>query len=219
MTQRCVCVLIPWLFFAHVSAALAGTWSQQQHVRQHSLTLCQDSAVALATASRAINTSTSDERLSAAATIQQDTTAQYRNIAESKITQRAWMYSAILPGWGQVYNKQYWKVPVLYLGFVGLGWGAMYYDGEYATFKQRLIQGKQGNSLKSYVDECRQGRDLCIIFVSLWYVINIFDAYVGASLKTFTLSEDIAMQVQPNVFTAIPKEPHVGFSLTLRLVG
>lgn len=222
MTRQCVCVLIYWLFCMHTETALADTLSPQEWTHKHSFTQCKRSVVARAMAPQVIGaviSSASDGQLSTTVTMAQDNAQQYRDISESKEKQRAWIYSAILPGWGQVYNKQYWKVPVLYAGFVGLGLGAMYYHGEYVTFKQRLTQSKRGDSLKGYVDECRQGRDLCIIFAALWYVINIFDAYAGASLKTFTLSDDITMQVQPNVFSAMHKASNVGVSLTLSLRG
>ena len=129
--------------------------------------------------------------------------------------QQAWMYSAILPGWGQGYNKHYWKIPAIYAGFLGLGWGALYYHREYVELKRELLQRKSGRNLINLVDECRMGRDLCLIFTSLWYVINIFDAYVGASLKTFTLSDDISIEVQPSVLHTASNKFKIRMDLTL----
>ncbi|MHA7878057.1 MAG: DUF5683 domain-containing protein [Bacteroidota bacterium] len=160
-----------------------------------------------------------DQPLFTTTTLVQDNANQYRDVAESKTKQRAWLYSALLPGWGQVYNQQYWKVPAIYAGFSGLIVGTVYYHHEYMKSKERLVRARQTRSVQSYVDMCRQGRDLCAIFAILWYVANIFDAYVGASLKTFTLSDDVSMRVQPSVFPAMHQEAHVGLSLTLSLRG
>jgi Family of unknown function (DUF5683) len=153
-------------------------------------------------------------------TAAQADTKQRHYIAEAMVMQRTWIYSSILPGWGQIYNEHYWKVPVIYVGFAGLLGGAIYYHKEYLGVKRVLLQKvkeKKPDSLRNYVDYCRQGRDLCLIFVALWYVINIFDAYVGASLKTFTLSDDISMAVQPSVLPMVANKPTIGLSLTLSL--
>jgi hypothetical protein len=161
---------------------------------------------------------TSAQQVSAPTAATQDDTQQRRYIAEEMVMQRAWLYSSILPGSGQIYNKHYWKVPVIYVGFAGLLGGAIYYHREYLRQKRVLLrEAKKYNvvSLENYVNDCRQGRDLCFIFTALWYIVNIFDAYVGASLKTFTLSDDISMKVQPNVLPMVKSKPVIGIDLTL----
>ncbi|MCU0318140.1 MAG: DUF5683 domain-containing protein [Amoebophilaceae bacterium] len=140
---------------------------------------------------------------------------EHAHIDEKVVMQQAWMYSAILPGWGQGYNQHYWKVPVIYAGFLGLGWGALYYHKGYVAFRRELLRKKSGGNLINHVDEYRMGRDLCLIFTALWYVINVFDAYAGASLKTFTLSDDISIEVQPSVLHTVANDPTIGMSLTL----
>ena len=138
-----------------------------------------------------------------------------RYIAEERRMQRAWMYSAVLPGWGQVYNGDYWKVSAFYAVFGALGWGAIYNHQEYIKFRRALRQSKHSHSFKNYVDNCRRDRDLFVIFATLWYVANIFDAYAGASLKTFNLSDDISLEVQPSILPSAQDTPTVGLSLTL----
>lgn len=124
-------------------------------------------------------------------------------MAEAMKMQRAWIYSAMMPGWGQVYNEHYWKVPAMYALFGALGGGAVY--NHQAALKYPLGVAKE---------DAERTRDLCIISIGLLYIANIFDAYVGASLKTFNLSDDITVGVQPNLAPTTQDGPNVGLSLT-----
>jgi hypothetical protein len=138
-----------------------------------------------------------------------------RLVAEEMNMQRAWMYSAILPGLGQAYNEHYWRIPIIYGVFIGLGWGAYYNHQVYIKHKHKLIEQGFYHGLNNYVDACRQDRDLFIIFAALWYIANIFDAYIGASLKTFDLSNDIGIQFQPSIAPTTQNTPTAGLTLTL----
>jgi hypothetical protein len=217
MAMRRVFVLMNWLFCIHVTTVLAAT-PQQKHAWKHSLAQSRNRAIAPPITPQVAGDAsphTTAQQAPTPTAAAQDATKQRRYIAEEMVMQQAWIYSAVLPGWGQVYNEHYWKVPAIYAGFAGLGWGAIYYHKEYINYKAELIQKKRPNNLNNYVNECRMGRDLCIIFAALWYVVNIFDAYVGSSLKTFTLSDDISMEVQPSVLPTVQNKPNVGLSLTL----
>jgi Family of unknown function (DUF5683) len=206
MAARRIFFLIGWLLCIPTTNVLAVTPKLKQ-VENHPVVQRSNGVVVpLATPQIAGNTPH---------TAAQDNAKNHRYIAEEMAMQRAWMYSAVLPGWGQVCNKHYGKVPVIYLGFVGLGWGAIYYHREYTYYKARLIQKKEADNLTNYVNDCRMGRDLCVILAALWYIANIFDAYVGSSLKTFTLSDDISMDVRPSVLSTAQHEPKVGLSMTL----
>jgi len=207
MAMRCGFVLMSWLFCIHVTTVLAAT-PQQKRVVKHAPAQNRNRAVMPPITPQVAG----NIPLNTAA---QDATKKRRYIAEEMGMQRAWMYSAVLSGWGQVYNEHYWKVPVIYVGFAGLGWGAIYYHKEYVKSKAVLTLKRDANNLMNYVNDCRMGRDLCIIFAALWYIVNIFDAYVGSSLKTFTLSDDISLEVQPSVLPTVQNKPNVGLSLTL----
>jgi hypothetical protein len=209
--------LMSWLFCIHVTTVLAAM-PQQKHAGKHLPAQSRNRVVALSTNPKMagdVAPHTAAKQSTTPITAAQDATKQRRYIAEEMVMQRAWIYSAVLPGWGQVYNEHYWKVPAIYVGFAGLGWGAIYYHREYVHYREELVQKKGADNLKNYVNECRIGRDLCIIFATLWYVVNIFDAYAGSSLKTFTLSDDISVEVQPNVLPTAQNKPNVGLSLTL----
>lgn len=143
---------------------------------------------------------------------------QHRHTAEAMTMQRAWLCSAVVPGWGQTHNKQYWKVPAIYAVFAALGWGAIYNHQQYRQEKRKLIAANAANesyptNIKNYINDCRTRRDLCVIFAGIWYIINIFDAYAGASLKTFNLSDDISLEIQPSTLSLVQNTPTVGISL------
>ncbi len=126
---------------------------------------------------------------------------------------KATILSAVLPGAGQVYNKKYWKVPVLYAGFATLGYFIKYNNDEYEVFKDAFVARVDGDesTVDDYVgiysdqdlqrlkDFYRRNRDLSIVGISLLYVLNIVDASVDAHLFYFEVSDDISMRWQPGI--------------------
>lgn len=149
-------------------------------------------------------------------TAERDKDEKRRNLALERDVQRAWMYSAIVPGWGQAYNQQYGRVVAIYVMFGVFGWGAHYYHREYRQAKLEYIQASYDDySMKSYVNYCRRYRDLFIIAGSVWYLANIVDACAGASLKTFDISNDLSLKVKPAVVPTACNAPAVGVSVSL----
>lgn len=120
-------------------------------------------------------------------------------------TQRAWLYSAVIPGLGQVYNKNYWKIPLIYGIFAGLAWGAIYNHMEYTTSRRELIEKYKSrqdvpkySNLGNFIEGRKRDRTIFILAIGLWYLINVFDAYVGGSLKTFDVSDDLEIVIPLN---------------------
>lgn len=137
-------------------------------------------------------------------------------------TKAVW-YSALCPGLGQIYNRRYWKLPIVIGGFLGLGYGASwnnsmltdytraYYDlmdndpstKSYMDFFPPTMNEESLNrtwlerTLKSRKDYFRRNRDLCIIGMVGVYLIAVVDAYVDASLTNFDISPDLSMQLSP----------------------
>ena len=122
---------------------------------------------------------------------------------------KASIMSACLPGLGQVYNKKYWKVPVIYAVLGGLTyWGITsqtqlkYYsnnlrfqnDEDPATLNTSGYSTEQLVTQKRYY---RKFRDIAVIAGVLVYLINIIDANVDAHLKTFDVSDDLSLQLKP----------------------
>ncbi len=133
------------------------------------------------------------------------------------------IYSAIFPGLGQIYNRKYWKLPILYGGFVGftyaISWNNGYYrdylgayqdimDDDPGTYRWRdmLPYGLDWESvdqewfkgvLQQRKDYYRYYRDLSIIGTVALYLVAIVDAYVDAQLFDFDISPDLSMRVAP----------------------
>ena len=155
--------------------------------------------------------------------ITEDTHAQYvldyqtpdSTFMYSHSPNKATFYSAILPGLGQIYNKKYWKVPIIYAGFGGLIYYVNYNNFVYAKYKDayqiklRIESGELGleeedpfpnassNQIKGQKDNWRRYRDLSIIGIGLLYVLQILDADVDAHLFDYDVSEDISMRFNP----------------------
>jgi hypothetical protein len=125
---------------------------------------------------------------------------------------KAAIFSAALPGLGQVYNRKAWKVPIIYAGFGVLGYMIYAYNGEYQVYKEAYVWVANGSvdtidnpyaykynqsQLQSGMDFYRRNRDLSIIVTSLWYVLNILEAYVDAHFFDYDISEDISLRISP----------------------
>lgn len=152
-------------------------------------------------------------------------------------TRAVWL-SALFPGLGQVYNRRYWKLPIVIGGFMGLGYATSWNNrmlNDYTQAYRDLMDNDP--STKSYMDFFppnakeedlnrswmertfkarkdfyRRNRDLCIICMVGVYLIAMVDAYVDASLSHFDISPDLTMDVYP---TLIPdtRNSRVGIGL------
>lgn len=130
---------------------------------------------------------------------------------------RASLYSALLPGLGQAYNGDYWKIPIFYGGFVVSGYCWAFNQKQYIRYKNMYIEAAaegstyQGNlSLDNmiwYRNKFRRFRDYSIIATALIYVLNIIDANVFAHFNDFDISDDITFKVEPGVIEPIAPNP------------
>ncbi len=147
---------------------------------------------------------------------------------------RAALFSAVLPGLGQVYNKKYWKLPILYGGFFALGYSIDFNNHYYHLFKdayQARIKGDStsdtyikykkiypdDNSLLVRRDYYRRTRDLMWIITAGVYILNIIDAYVDAHLSNYDISDNLSMNAQPGLQFSFNKNPVPSLALTFTL--
>ena len=143
-----------------------------------------------------------------------------------KIPKRAGLYSALLPGAGQVYTKKYWKVPIIYAGLITSAYyineSQELFDLYKTTYLNRLdgknndeFQGKYTNThLLTLIEHYRRNREISTLLFTLTYVLNIVDASVSAHLFDYDVSEDISLHIQP-IYMA--KENASGLSLSIKL--
>lgn len=130
----------------------------------------------------------------------------------------ATLRSAILPGWGQWYNKKYWKIPIIY-GALGITTGVFFYNLKtYRLLREAVILRSDTNqandvlidpqfihlstpSLRLYRNSFRQNIDYSVLVFLLFWGLNVVDATVDAHLKAFDVSPNISMKLKPNFST------------------
>lgn len=154
-------------------------------------------------------------------------------------TRAVWL-SALFPGLGQVYNRRYWKLPLVVGGFMGLGYATSWNNGmlndytrayrdlmdtdpstkSYMNFfpsttkEEDLDKSWLENILKSRKNYFRRNRDLCIICIIGVYFVAMIDAYVDASLCHFDISDNLTMDWAP---TLIPSAYERGYKPSIGL--
>lgn len=136
---------------------------------------------------------------------------------------KATIYSAVFPGMGQIYNRKYWKVPLVYGGFATLGYFINFNNEQYTLYKQAysdiidtdpytnshlklkvneyLLQPERisnfTEALRRQKDYWRRNRDLVVIGTVVFYAVNIIDASVDAHFFNFDISDDLTINWVP----------------------
>ena len=142
---------------------------------------------------------------------------------------KAAFYSAVLPGLGQAYNRQYWKIPLVYAA-LGITTGTFIINMDnYRTFRNAYRIRMDGNAdtvddyvglysdngLKFLRDAYREYVDYSVLVFVLAYGLNIVDATVFAHLKDFNMSDDLSMKIVPTVIN----NQALGLSLRFSIGG
>lgn len=122
--------------------------------------------------------------------------------------------SAVIPGWGQAYNKKYWKIPLIY-GALGTTAAVFVYNLKtYKILKKAIILRSDSDpandtlvdkqfinlsteSIRSYRNSFRQSVDYSVLFFVAFWALNVVDATVDAHLKAFDVSDNISFRVKP----------------------
>jgi len=156
-------------------------------------------------------------------------------IAIEAMPRRAAMKSLMLPGLGQIYNKRWWKVPLVYGGFIGIGLVFEFNHRNYQIFLKEaqfrelnpqktqnpLYAGYTNEGIIQIKDAYRRDRDLSVLAGLGFYAITIIDAYVDAKFFRFDISDELSLKVQPSVdqfpVHAAVFSPVVGLKLKLSL--
>jgi Family of unknown function (DUF5683) len=148
---------------------------------------------------------------------------------------KATLRSAILPGWGQAYNKKYWKIPIVYAA-LGITAGVFNYNIkeyrkiQYAygvlvtkdtpNFKnvakelQPYIELNAESSLRNVRSEFRQNIDYSVLIFILMWGLNVVDATVDGHLKEFDVSDNLSLKIKPSL-QSLPSTAGISFVFTI----
>lgn len=144
---------------------------------------------------------------------------------------KATLMSTFVPGLGQVYNKKYWKLPIIYGGIGTTLYFAFSNQTEYKRFKDAYLIRIDTDStttdefdgilspedIRTNMDVYRRNRDFNILIASLIYVFNIVDAAVDAHLFTFPVNDNLSFYFQPTINLTHNNQLSKGFSLVITL--
>ena len=144
---------------------------------------------------------------------------RYDSAMKAHSPKKAALRSAILPGWGQIYNKKYWKLPIVY-GGLGTCAGIFFYNlsnykntkfayrvkynmrvnftdsALFSSIKPNL-QPIDEQALQFYRNQFRRDIDYSVLVFLLLWGLNVVDATVDAHLKSFDVSPDLSLQIRP----------------------
>jgi hypothetical protein len=146
---------------------------------------------------------------------------------------KASIYSAVLPGLGQIYNHKYWKVPIVYAGFGVFTYfivtNTNYYLEYYSAYIEKINNAKHGNyqdlvdkytsdNLLSAAEYYRRNLEISILLSAVWYIMNILDATVDAHLYTYNINKDLSMSASPAIIsTEHSNKLNPGIKLTFNI--
>jgi hypothetical protein len=149
---------------------------------------------------------------SGAQTLKADTVTPDSILEKQHSPVKAAMMSLCLPGLGQVYNKKYWKVPIIYAGLGVMTYFIVTNAGQYYDYKNAYKESVNGDTTGQYQDLVRKytqqdllsARDyyrrnleISCILTGVWYILNIVDAAVDAHLFTYNISDKLSLKVDP----------------------
>ena len=138
---------------------------------------------------------------------------------------RALWLAIVFPGGGQIYNRKYWKLPLIYGGFMGCLYAMNWNNNMYKDYSQAFLdisdndpntasynsylhlgakitddnKSRYKEIFKSRRDKYRRWRDLSFFVMVGVYALSVIDAYVDAELSVFDISKDLSLKVEPTI--------------------
>jgi hypothetical protein len=164
---------------------------------------------------------------------QQDTTEGRIGDREFPSPRSVLFKSMMIPGWGQIENRQIWKVPIIYGLFAGVGFYTMYLNDQYQDFRAAFynsfpenndfrfgptperLEGVSPNELQSNRNSFRNQRDFMFVVFGLAYGLNVLDAYVFAHMRSFDVSDDLSARTTIQPVLMADGNPGISISLSL----
>ncbi|MFO7798867.1 DUF5683 domain-containing protein [Rhodohalobacter sp.] len=142
--------------------------------------------------------------------------------------------SLMIPGWGQIENKQTWKVPIIYGLFAGIGYYTITLNNDYKDYKAayynsfpdnddmrfgptpEYLQGVNANQLQSNRNSLRNQRDFMFVVMGLAYGLNVIDAYVFAHMRSFDVSDDLSANAVLHPTMIENRSPGISLKINLQ---
>ncbi|MEM9858363.1 MAG: DUF5683 domain-containing protein [Bacteroidota bacterium] len=151
--------------------------------------------------------SNNDKLISSTDTLQN--VKEIESYASQFIPRKASLRAAVLPGLGQIYNRDYWKLPLVYGGFIALGLTVNFWADQYNGFRADLFnllennltsspEGRTEAQLRSLIDDTRRERDFFMVMTGVFYLLQIAEAHISAHLKEFKLNPDLRVKIEPS---------------------
>ena len=147
---------------------------------------------------------------------------------------KAAFYSAVLPGLGQIYNKRYWKTPIVWGALGGSVYAYTWNNDNYKRFRTAFKRRQAGftddefngegifpllddGDLENQQERFQRDRDLWLVLSIVIYSLNIIDANVDAHLKQFNIDNDLSLDFEPYLdLNAVTNNPTYGMALTIK---
>jgi len=151
--------------------------------------------------------------------------AQKAEFTKTHSAHKASVLSTLIPGAGQVYNKKYWKVPIIYASLATSIYFINENQNKYNTYKNAYLQRSNGeiddyidqynnSQLVTIMDYYQRNRDVSYIVTAAVYLLNIVDASVDAHLLDFDVSDELTLSYAPSfIYTPFGKNT----SLSLKM--
>ena len=172
------------------------------------------------------STRTQDELISSSDTAN---VKEIKSYATRYVPRKASLYSAILPGLGQIYNKDYWKLPLVYGGLVSFALVVDFYNGQYREARAELFallesddpdgvspRNLNQTQLRTIIDDTRRERDFYMVITGVFYLLQIAEAHISAHLKEFKLNPDLRVKIEPSFERPQFESYRAGLSVKLK---
>jgi hypothetical protein len=157
-----------------------------------------------------------------------DTSSVFKKKKHSAL--KASLLSTALPGLGQAYNRRYWKIPIVWAGLAGLGYGIISNNINYNEAREAYLSRVNDNDpsndvpyrnlsltqIQTVKNNYKSSMDMFSILTIVWYGLNIVDATVDGHLFSFDVSNDLSLNMQPNML-AYQQQAYCGISIQLKI--
>jgi len=140
---------------------------------------------------------------------------------------KATILAATIPGAGQAFNRKYWKIPIVYVGYVAASFALVTNQKNYKDSKKNYLaltdtmestvsqSNKSAAELLADIDSYRRFRDISFLALLAWHGLTIIDANVDAHFFNWDVSEDLSLRIRPRALWVSRMKPGVGLSFII----